>query len=81
MSVGLPLITSNVHGINDYSIHGVTGYKYSPNDVSGFSEGLNNLINSEEVFLKNISEYNQLASKKYDIVEVLNKMETIYSKI
>ena len=34
MSSGLPLITSNINGIKDYSIDGVTGYSCNPTDVN-----------------------------------------------
>src|SRR5699024_6464187 len=35
MAAGLPIITSNIHGIVDYSVHGVTGYNYQPSDTKG----------------------------------------------
>ena len=47
MACGLPLITSNVHGINDYSIDGLTGYKFAPTDVEGFAHGIQTLKNNE----------------------------------
>lgn len=40
MSSSLPLITLNVHGINDYNIDGVSGYKYKRQDVNGFANGI-----------------------------------------
>ena len=43
MAAGLPLLTSNVGGINGYSENGLTGYKYAPDDVDGFDEGIKKL--------------------------------------
>ena len=36
MAAGLPIITSNIHGIVDYSIDGVTGYLCNSTDVDAF---------------------------------------------
>jgi len=47
MASGLPLVTSNVHGIKDYMTDGVTGYMVSPYDVDGFAEALKKLSDSE----------------------------------
>ncbi len=65
MAAGLPLLTSNINGINDYSINGETGFSYPPNDVSGFAEGIAYLADhidwSREVGEKNIER-----AKDYD---------------
>lgn len=78
MIYGLPLLTSNVHGINDYSVNGVTGFKYSPDDVAGFAEGITKLYLSKELYQK-ISDHNRSAVSKYDIVNVNKKMLDVYS--
>ena len=65
MAAGLPLLTSNINGINDYSVNGETGFSYPPNDVSGFAEGIAYLADhidwSREVGEKNIER-----AKDYD---------------
>lgn len=43
MSTGLPLVTSNVHGIKDYMIQGKTGYMCDPYDKKQFAEGIRSL--------------------------------------
>lgn len=43
MASGLPLISSNVHGILDYVINGETGYAIDPNNVNGFVDAINKL--------------------------------------
>lgn len=47
LAAGLPLVTSNVHGIKDYMVDGVTGYMVSPYDVDGFSDALIKLSDSD----------------------------------
>ena len=77
MSFGLPLLTSNVHGINDYSESGVTGYKYAPLDAAGFAEGMKKLIDKPEI-RKEMGEHNRNAVKKYSISNVLPIMQDLY---
>lgn len=77
MSFGLPLLTSNVHGINDYSIDGVTGYKCAPSDAEGFAEGIKKLIAEPET-RRNMGEYNKDAVKKYSLQNVLPIMQALY---
>ena len=79
MACGLPIITSNVHGINDYSIDGVTGYKYSPNDVDGFAEGIQNCI-SGKLDLSVLKIENPKRAKQYELSRVRDMMRNIYSQ-
>lgn len=78
MSCGLPLITSNVHGINDYSQDDVTGYKSSPNDVFSWAEKIKILIDDpskREQFGKN----NVEIVEKYSMQNILQRMKEIYA--
>lgn len=79
MSFGLPILTSNVHGINDYSENGVTGYKYAPLDAAGFAEGMKKLI-AEPQTRKKMGEHNRDAVKKYHVSNVLPIMQTLYDE-
>lgn len=80
MASGLPLLSSNVHGINDYSINNVTGYKNNPKDFKGFSNNLFKLYNDKKK-RRQIGLYNIEISKKYDISIVDNIMIDIYKII
>jgi glycosyltransferase involved in cell wall biosynthesis len=75
---GLPLITSNVHGINDYSTDGVTGYKCSPNDVDGFATAIKKLIKSSDECAK-MGTYNRQYAKKYDVHKIIPAINKIYN--
>ncbi len=78
MACGLPILTSNVHGINDYSEDGVTGYKFSPVDTKGFAEGIKKLSAEPETCQK-MRGHNQNAVKKYSIQHVLPLMNDLYN--
>lgn len=80
MASGLPIITSNVHGITDYSKSDVTGYLYDPKDVSGFAEGIKKLKNSKDLRLT-MGSNNVRSVLKYDITNVLSQMSIIYSEV
>jgi glycosyltransferase involved in cell wall biosynthesis len=77
MSCGLPIITSNVHGINDYSIDGVTGYKCSPHDTDGFAGAIKKLLDDPDI-TSSIGESNKEHVKRYSIGNVLPIMKSIY---
>lgn len=80
MASGLPILTSNVRGITDYSINGVTGFNYNHSDIEGFAEGIYKLKTDEE--LRHImSLHNLEAAKQFDIGKTVAKMSYIYSNL
>lgn len=80
MHVGLPIVTSNVQGINLYSDHGKTGFKYNPNDVAGFAEGISLLINDNGLREK-ISEYNRKKSERFALENTGKLISKIYKDL
>jgi len=80
MATGLPIVTSNRHGINDYSEHGKTGFKYNPNDAEGFANGISTILVNDELRRK-MGEYNVEASKRFTIEASMARMSEIYGEI
>lgn len=80
MASGLPIVTSNIHGIVDYSIDGVTGYTCSPTDVDGFVKNIDKLLRFVEKRLE-MGAFNKEAVRKFDRCNVDQKMQEIYSKV
>lgn len=80
MASGLPILTSNVGGINDYSEHGITGYKFDPDDVKGFAWGIKEIKEMPIDELQKIQENNIETSKRYDIKKTNEIMRKVYSK-
>lgn len=64
IACGLPLLTSNFHGINDYSIYAVTGYKCDADDVCWFANEIKN---------NNVKQ-----SRKYEVDNINLLIESIY---
>ena len=76
MSFGLPIVTSNRHGINDYSIEGKTGYKYDPNDYKGFASGIKKILEDPEM-RQSMSDHNRQFAKTFSIESSLQAFEQI----
>ena len=77
MATGLPLITSNVHGIVDYSVDDQTGYTCSPRDIKGFAKAIKKL-STESDSRDKMEKYNISIANRYDKSNVMEKMELIY---
>lgn len=77
MAAGLPIITSNINGINDYSIDGVTGYSCAPTDVETFATSIQKCI-TNPIWLEEVGKENIERAQKYDISNVNKIMQKIY---
>lgn len=77
MSAGVPVVSSNVHGILDYVIDGATGYVCPPLEPLAFAKAFNILIGNaaiaESMKQKCIEEV-----KQFDIENALRAMKSIY---
>lgn len=80
MAAGLPLITSNVQGIKDFSIDGKTGFSLDPNDIKGFAKALNTLINDKKL-RSSMGIYNKKVVEKYSIKNSTKDMELIINEL
>jgi len=77
MASGLPIVTSNLHGIVDYSINGETGYTCNPNDVSEFADAIKHLLEDEDLRIR-MGCYNAKVVKRFDSELAKVAMEIIY---
>ena len=76
MSCGLPLVSSNRHGINDYSIEGVTGFKCHPADYETMAKYIDKII-SDEPLRQQLLENSKEVAKGFSVqaaVEAINKV-------
>ena len=80
MSAGIPLISSNVHGILDYVIDGKTGYALSPNDVSGFAKAIDRLASNKEL-RESMKNECLKAVEPFELSNALEAMQKIYTEI
>ena len=80
MAAGLPIVTSNRHGINDYSEHGVTGFKYDPMDYRGFADGIRQIV-FNNLLREQMGKYNINVSKQFAIEKSLEKLCEAYREL
>ncbi len=80
MAAGVPLVSSNVHGIMDYVVDGETGYAVSPHDVDGFAEALHRLAVDPEL-RANMRESCIRTVALFEIHNSLNEMWKIYDEV
>lgn len=79
MAAGLPVIASKVRGNVDLIDNNKGGYLIEPDDISGFSNAINELLYSNNK--ENMGRYNKKKIKNYDIKNIFNKMVEIYKNI
>jgi glycosyltransferase involved in cell wall biosynthesis len=80
MASGLPIITSNVHGINDYSKNGVTGFKCAASDTKCFYKSIDYLYTNNES-RKIMGDNNRIEAVKYELSFILKKMSEVYKEV
>ncbi len=80
MHSALPIITSDVRGINDYSIEGVTGFKSQPLDENGFALAIEKLMKDASLREK-MGKNNVEASMQYGEENVAKILEKIYLEL
>lgn len=80
MAAGLPLISSYINGIRDYTKDGETGYCLEPFDVNGFARAMDKLA-ADEKLRKKIGNHNLMVVRNFDIKIVNDIMRKIYIDI
>lgn len=80
MAAGVPLVSSNVHGILDYVCDGKTGFAVPPSDVKGFACAIKTLAD-DEVLRAKMRENCLKAVEPFELSNALNVMWDIYREI
>lgn len=80
MAAGIPLISSNVHGLLDYVIDGKTGFTCAPDDVDGFMSAIEKLANDVEL-RESMREACLQSVEPFEIHNALDCMWDIYKEI
>lgn len=80
MAAGLPLITSDRHGILDYSKDGITGFTCRPDDADAFADAMRTLA-EDSVLRKTMGLHNARAAEEFALDTVLLQMREIYRTV
>ena len=80
MASGLPLITSNIHGIKDYSKENITGFLCDANDWKTWKVKIEKIL-KEEKARKEFGKNNIEIASKYDVKKISSIMHKIYFSV
>ena len=80
MAAGVPLVSSNVHGILDYVIDGKTGYAIAPHDVDGYAAAIKKLA-QDPALRESMKAACLKAVEPFEISNALNVMWDIYREV
>lgn len=80
MSVGLPIVCSNIRGNVDLIKNNEGGFLCHPGDIDSFAEKIEKLLKDKKLCLK-FGTNNARNSLKYDIKNVENETERIYKDL
>ncbi|GLB58984.1 glycosyltransferase family 4 protein [Cytobacillus sp. NCCP-133] len=80
MAGGLPLISSYINGIRDYTVNGETGFCLEPYDVDGFSKAMDKLAKDKDL-REIIGKNNVEVASKFDTRNVKKIMARIYTEV
>lgn len=80
MASGLPIITTNVHGVLDYSIDGKTGFVVKRNDIRRLTSAIEIIADNEQMRIK-MGNYNKTYVTRFDISYSIKKMREIFIEL
>lgn len=80
LAAGLPLVSSNVHGIMDYVEDGVNGFACDPDDPAAFAVAIEKLISNDSLRYEMKSRCAD-SVRRYDMPIALGAMREIYEEI
>lgn len=80
MAAGVPLVSSDVHGILDYVKNGETGYAINPDDVHGFAVAIRTLAEKQSLRASMATKCRK-AVEPFDLKNALRVMWNIYDEI
>ena len=80
LAAGVPLVSSNVHGILDYVIDGETGYACDPDDIIGFSKAIDRLAHDTKL-RESMKQKCVETVKPFELHNALRVMWNIYDEI
>lgn len=77
MACGLPLIASNIRGVQDYAVDQINGYLCNPKEPEPFAKAIETLISNEHI-RSIMGKRNISAAEKFDQKNVLSQMLELY---
>ncbi|SHJ32612.1 glycosyltransferase [Bacteroides stercorirosoris] len=80
MASGLPLISSYVNGIRDYTEDGVTGYTIQPYNIEGYAMAIRKLVDNTGDRAR-FGSHNMIVAQKFDVCNTIQEIPVILDEI
>ena len=80
MASGLPLISSYVNGIRDYTEDGVTGYTIQPHNIEGYVMAIRKLADNTGDRAR-FGSHNMIAAQKFEVCNTIQEIPVILDEI
>ncbi len=80
MASGLPVIATNIRGLDEIIEDGINGFLVNPKSPEEIANKLNHIIQDNSLS-KSFSQNNKLKAKKYEWEMVIKRLNEIYEKI
>lgn len=80
MAAGLPLITTDIRGICEYSKDNITGFTYQSGDIKGLTSAMEKIIKTDSATRERFSEHNKLDCDRFDYRRSNEAMRKIYTE-
>lgn len=81
ISYGLPVISTTVGGIPDVVEDGVNGFLISPGDYKSLAQRIITIAEDKDLSKRMGQESYRLAREKFDIEEIINQLDSLYSSV
>jgi len=79
MAAGVPVVSTNVGGLSEINIPGVTGYMSELGDIDSMSQQAIEILKDEKI-LKGFKERSAEHAKKFDIHNIVPQYEQLYER-
>ncbi|MFQ5923242.1 MAG: glycosyltransferase [Anaerolineales bacterium] len=81
MAAGLPIVATNVNGINELVVDGETGLLVPPGDTAAMASAIAKLLRDQEIRLEMGRRGRLRIEAEYDIRSTTNRLETFYGRV
>ncbi|MFE0441027.1 glycosyltransferase [Aerococcus sp. NPDC058936] len=80
MAAGVPLLTSDRHGIKEYAIHDITAYTADPSDIESIKIGINKILFNSQ-YTQMLSANGIKKSEEFSLSNSINEFSAVFEKI
>lgn len=81
MSCGVPVVSSNIGGLPELNIDGVTGFLCPLGDIDAFTESTRRILQDQDLYTRMASAARERAVEEFDVNKIVPKYEAYYDRV